>query len=113
MKLHLGTTGQHTVYEAELVGMILGLHLIKTKWRNTTKCVLNVDNQAELISIKMKINKSGQHLVAIIHQMAAKLHESRGKNKFRLMVETNCAGGERLIDDVGKGFGDLDSISAL
>ena len=22
----------------------------------------------------------------------------------------NCAGGERLIDDVGEGFGDLDSI---
>ena len=31
LKLHLGTTAQHTVYEAELVGMILGLHLIKTE----------------------------------------------------------------------------------
>ena len=84
LKLHLGTTGQHTVYEAELVGMILGLHLIKTERRNTTKCVLNVDNQAALKSIKTKMNKSGQHLAAIVHQMAAKLHESRGKNKFRL-----------------------------
>ena len=25
-------------------------------------------------------------------------------------VKTNCAGGERLIDDVGEGFGELDSI---
>ena len=25
-------------------------------------------------------------------------------------MKTNCAGGERLIDDVGEGFGDLDSI---
>ena len=33
LKLHLGTTEQHTVYEAELVGMIMGLHLIKRKPR--------------------------------------------------------------------------------
>ena len=26
------------------------------------------------------------------------------------VVKTNCAGGERLIDDVGEGFGNLDSI---
>jgi hypothetical protein len=51
LKFHLGTTSQHTVYEAKLVGMIMELHLIKTKRRNKPKCVLNVDNQAVLGAI--------------------------------------------------------------
>ena len=36
------------------------------------------------------------------------LHHSLHTSLFK--VKTNCAGGERLIDDVGEGFGDLDSI---
>lgn len=31
LKFYLGTTEQHTVYEAILVGMIMGLYLIKTE----------------------------------------------------------------------------------
>lgn len=84
LKLHLGNTEQHTVYEAELVGMIMGLHLIKTEWRNTVKCILNVDNQAALVAIKSKMNKSGQHLAAKLYQMAEKLHESKGNKNFKL-----------------------------
>src|SRR6266702_4756810 len=33
---HLGTTEHHTVFEAELVGLILGLHLIKTEKTSRT-----------------------------------------------------------------------------
>ena len=36
------------------------------------------------------------------------LHHSLHTSLFK--VKMNCAGGERLIDDVGEGFGDLDSI---
>ena len=57
LKFHLGTTGQHTVYKAELVGMIMGLHLIKTEHCNKTRCVLNVNNQATLGAIKSEMNK--------------------------------------------------------
>ena len=52
LKMHLSTTEQHMVYEVELVGMILGLYLIKTEKRSKVKCVLNVDNQAALVVIK-------------------------------------------------------------
>ena len=30
LKYHLGTKEQHTVYEAEIVGLILALHLLAT-----------------------------------------------------------------------------------
>jgi ribonuclease HI len=44
---HLGTADQHTVFEAELVGLLLGLHLIKTE-KTRTSYTLGADNQAAL-----------------------------------------------------------------
>jgi ribonuclease HI len=84
LKIHLGTTDQHMVYEAELVGMIMGLHLIKTEPRNKVKCTLSVDNQAALVAIKSEMNKSGQHLAANILQIAKQLLERKGNNRFSL-----------------------------
>jgi ribonuclease HI len=84
LKLHLGTTEQHTVYEVELVSMIMGLHLIKTEKRNKVKCTLNVDNQAALVAIKSEMTKSGQHLAANLLQMTKQLLEQRGGSRFKL-----------------------------
>jgi ribonuclease HI len=84
LKLHLGTTDQHTVYEAELVGMIMGLHLIKTEPRNKVRCALSVDNQAALGSVKSEMNKSGQHLAANILQAAKQLIERGSNGRFNL-----------------------------
>ena len=47
---HLGTTEHHMVFEAELVGLILGLHLIKTV-KTRTSYVLGADNQAALAAV--------------------------------------------------------------
>jgi ribonuclease HI len=84
LKLHLGTTDQHMVYEAELIGMIMGLHLIKTEPRSKVKCLLNMDNQAVLTAIKSEMNKSGQHLVANILQITKQLLEQKGNSRFSL-----------------------------
>ena len=84
LKLHLGTTEQHTVYEAELVGMVMGLYLIKTEKRNKAKCVINVDNQAALTAITTQMNRSGQHLAAEIQKLARQLTERTGNRRFKL-----------------------------
>jgi ribonuclease HI len=84
LKLHLGSTEQHTVYEAELIGMIMGLHLIKTEPRSKVKCSLSVDNQAALVAIKSEMNKLGQHLTADILQIAKQLIEQKGNSRFSL-----------------------------
>jgi hypothetical protein len=73
LQLHLGSTKHHLVYEAELSGMLMGLHLIKTEKKNKTRCVINVDNQATLTAINSSMTKLGQHLVAVIHKLARKL----------------------------------------
>ena len=62
----------------------MGLHLIKTEKRNKTKCVLNMDNQATLVAIKSKMNKSGHHLAAQVFNLAAKLKKSGRRGRFEL-----------------------------
>ena len=96
LKLHLDTTEQHTVYEAKLAGMIMGLYLIKTEARSKTTCVLNVDNQAALIAIKSEMNKLEQHLVVNTLQIAKQLLDHKGNKNFRLTFRWSaCHGSDR------------------
>ena len=113
LKMHLGTTEQHTVYEAELVGMILGLHLIKTETGSKTKCALNVDNQAALVAIKSEMNKSGQHLAANLLQLAKQLLNRRGNRNFRLTFRWSAGhvgiAGNEDADKIAKAAADGES----
>jgi len=51
LHFHLGPSSQHTVHEAELVGLLLGLHLIKTDKKGKTGYALGADNQAALSAL--------------------------------------------------------------
>ena len=48
LHFHLGPEGKHTVHEAELVGILLGLHLINTEKKGGTTFALGVGNQAAI-----------------------------------------------------------------
>jgi ribonuclease HI len=75
----------HTSSANYCTGMLMGLHLIKTKKGNKTGCVLNADNQAALTAINSGMTKSGQHLAAVIHNTIKKLLPKKGTNsRFRL-----------------------------
>ena len=110
LQFHLGSTAHHTVYEAELVGMVMGLHLIKTERRNTIKCTLNVDNQAALTAIKLELNKSGQHLAVILLKAVKNLFESKGNNRFSLTLRWSAShvgsGGSEDADELAKSAAD-------
>ena len=101
------------VYEAELTGMILGLHLIKMECRNRTKCALSVDNQAALIAIKSKMNKSGQHLamdlLRIAKQLVKNLRKGRFQLTFRWSVGHTGIEGNKDADEAAKTAVDGDS----
>ena len=43
---HLGSSRHHTVHEAELIGILLGLQMIKTELRGKASYSIGVDNQA-------------------------------------------------------------------
>jgi ribonuclease HI len=58
---HLGPTDHHTIFEAELVGLLMGIHLIKME-KKRTKYALGVDNQAAMMAVATPGNRSGHYL---------------------------------------------------
>ena len=113
LKLHLGSTEHHTVYEAELAGMLMGLHLIRTEKKNTVKCVLSVDNQAALSAINSELNKPGQHIADNLLKTVKKLFASKGNNRFALTLRWSAGhvgiAGNEDADELAKSAADRDS----
>jgi hypothetical protein len=64
LQLHMGSTKQHTVYEAEHVGLILGLHLIAMEKKSRQGCVIGLDNKAVIQSLHTELTNPGHHLAA-------------------------------------------------
>jgi ribonuclease HI len=88
LRLHLGEASKYTTYEAELVGMLLGIHLIKMEKKGKVKCAIGVDNQAAIQAIESELTNPGQHLAAeflrVANQVA--LARSGGRHKYELSV---------------------------
>lgn len=84
IKYHLGPATYHTVYEAELVGILLGLYLIKTECRGKVKCALSIDNQAALKAVSSDMTKPGQHIAAKILQAIKQLKDRKNNSRFKL-----------------------------
>ena len=67
--MYLGTTQEHTVYEAEGVGLLMGLHLLNGLSRHPT-----VDSQAVIKALKSQSSHPGQYLLDAIHSAAEGLN---------------------------------------
>lgn len=84
IKYHLGSAEHHTVYKAELVGILMGLYLLKTEHKGKVKCILNIDNHAALKAVSSNMTKPGQHITAKIHQAVKQLKACRNNSHFKL-----------------------------
>jgi hypothetical protein len=62
LHLHLGPKSKHTVHEAELVGILLGLQLISTEKKAGTSCAIGIDNQAAIRGFQSDLRRPGQHI---------------------------------------------------
>jgi len=82
----LGPEAEHTIHEAELVGLLLALYLIGTEKRGATTCSVAVDNQAALKAFDLELRKPGHHLVQEILLIANWIHKCRSKQKYLLML---------------------------
>jgi ribonuclease HI len=73
--VYLGTTQKHTVYEAEGVSIIMGLHLLNgLSHRLTHPTVLGTDSQAVAKALKNQCSQPGHCLLDAIHHAAECLH---------------------------------------
>jgi ribonuclease HI len=86
LKVHLGEASHHTVYEAELAGILLGLHLIKMEKKNRVKCVIGADNQAAVQALRTDLTGPGQHIAAECRKLAKQINKSKQSRNFKLTI---------------------------
>ena len=86
LHLHLGPEAEHTVHEAELVGLLLAMHLIGTERRGATSCCIAIDNQAALRAFDSELRKPGHHLAREILDLAYRIRKRRSKRKYALTL---------------------------
>ena len=73
LRLHLGADNEHTVFDAELTGIILGSHLATKHLEPHDNINFSIDNQAAIKSLKNNSKQSSQYLIDEIHRCAANI----------------------------------------
>ena len=86
LHFHLGLEGKHTVHEAELVGILLGLQLISTEKKGSTTFALGSDNQAAIKAFHSNLWSPGHHLAQEALHLAQQIQNHNKKTKFMLMI---------------------------
>ncbi|KAF5378885.1 hypothetical protein D9615_006982 [Tricholomella constricta] len=75
LKYHLGPITKHTVYEAEIVGLTLGLHLLTSTSRNLRSITaIGSDSQAAIKALGNQRPHPAHYLLDYVHTAAEKLH---------------------------------------
>ena len=93
---HLGSDSEHTVHEAELVGLILRLHLIKNESSGGKRVAIGIDNQAVLKAFQSDLRSPGHHLAREALRMASTDQKRKRRNKDKLTLRW-VAGHEGII----------------
>ena len=73
LRYHLGSLEQHTTYEAELVGILLGLWLIRRE-PDVDSASLKADSQAAIKALNTHTPRPGGHLLNEIHELSDSLY---------------------------------------
>jgi len=86
LHFHLSSEDKHTVHKAELLGILLGLHLINMERRNSTTFALGSDNQAAIKAFQSNLRSPGHHLAREALRLAHQIHYSKRKTKYELTI---------------------------
>jgi len=86
LHLYLGPKKEHMVHEAELVGILLGMHLVSTEKHGSTSFMIGVDNQAAIRAYQSVLRKPGHHLARETLQLANQIQKRRQKGNYELTM---------------------------
>lgn len=79
---HLRMSEDHTVYEAELIGIILALALLtKIASQFMNMVLIGLNNQATIHALNNETTKPSHHLLNLIHTAVEKLQEKQDKTQ--------------------------------
>jgi ribonuclease HI len=59
---HLSQGTQHAVHEAEMVGLLLELHMLNTRKGRGAVAMISMDNQAAIKALTLDLRSLGHHL---------------------------------------------------
>lgn len=80
LRYYLGTEFEHMVYEAEGVGLVMGLHLLKNlNLRLTHPTILGADSQVAIRVLDNQRSHPSQYILDSIHDAAESLHKKQDR----------------------------------
>lgn len=103
LRYHLGSLHEHTVYEAELIGVILGIYILLKYRGDKIFATIALDNQAVIRALTDQTPKPSHYLLDKIHDLVEDLQHTEMKRRTRKGMEgyrcgqgghTNEAGGK-------------------
>jgi ribonuclease HI len=99
----LGTDHEHTVFEGELVGVILALDIILAERRLRSATIL-LDNQAAIRALQTNRPQPGQQLTRLFHKQLTKICQLRRTFRLHLAWVPGHAGvaGNERADELAK-----------
>ena len=98
LRFYLGTALEHTVYEAEGVGILMGIHLLHGLSRQLTHpTILGSDSQAAIRALGNQSSHSGQYILDAIHKAAECLHAKQDGIINRVDQQHILSSGEQWV----------------
>ena len=84
LRYYLGTDKHHTVYEAEGIGVYMGMHLLTSlSSKFTGAVILGTDSQALIKATENQHPHAGHYILDKIHDAAEKIHVKQDKLTIR------------------------------
>ena len=85
LRFHLGPLTDHTVFEAEAVGVILALHMLHFE-HDAKRAIIQLDNQAVLGTLSLRGPRPSQYLIDEITRQVDSIWEWACDPAFRLEI---------------------------
>ena len=104
LQYHLGSETEHTVYEAEAIAVILGLHMLAELKKKVTKVTIGTDNQAVLLGMSNQKSKPGHYLMDKIHDMLEDVQATQTRNRRERIEGYRRGTGRTKLEDGSLGW---------
>lgn len=106
LRYHLGSESQHTTYDAELVGLSMGMYLIKTEKLARRSTMLGVDCQAAINALQNELSTHSLTIAADTLRTATQISKERGDKNYSLTIRWTAGhvgiDGNEIVDKEAK-----------